>query len=157
MCNMKPYVLHPFTLLYSIRYIVLYSISIVYLRSIRFVCTFPFTCFNLYINFELYINTFILSLCTSKMIYHQGASLSEHALLFCHGTQTIDNSRICHCLLFHRDGNQNFMQPFLRSRKLLRYTHAWTKLHNVVMTQLNLIIIIILLNTRQNRRKRSTL
>ena len=61
--------------------------------------------------------------CTSKMNYHPGASLSEHAfadLMFCHGTQTMDNSRICHCLLFHEHGKQNFVQPFLRSRKLLR-------------------------------------
>ena len=72
------------------------------------------------------------------MIYHRGASLSEHALLVRHGTQTIDNSRICHCLLFGECGKQNFVQPFLRSRKLLRYTRAWTKLHNVVMTRLNL-------------------
>ena len=42
------------------------------------------------------------------------------------------NLGICHCLLFHEHGKQNFMQPFLRSRKLLRYTHAWTKLHNKV-------------------------
>ena len=76
--------------------------------------------------------------CTSKMIHHWGVSLSEHALLLCHGTQTTDNSRICHCLQFHEYGKQNFVHPFLRSRKLLRYTHAWTKLHNVVMTQLNL-------------------
>ena len=28
------------------------------------------------------------------MLYHQGASLSDRALLSCHGTQTMDNSRI---------------------------------------------------------------
>ena len=49
--------------------------------------------------------------------------------MFCHGTQIIDNSRICHCLLFHEHGKQNFVQPFRRLRKLLRYTHSWTKLH----------------------------
>ena len=41
---------------------------------------------------------------TSKMIYHQQASMSEQCiadLMFCHGTQTMDNSEICHCLLFH--------------------------------------------------------
>ena len=75
---------------------------------------------------------------TSKMIYHRGASLSEHAPLFCHGTETIGYSRICHCLLFHEYSKQNSVQPFLRLRKLLRYTHAWTKLHNVVMTWMNL-------------------
>ena len=37
---------------------------------------------------------------TSEMIYHRGTSLSEHAQLFCHGTQTTDDGRICHCLLF---------------------------------------------------------
>ena len=55
--------------------------------------------------------------------------------MFCHsGTQTMDNSRICHCLLFHEHGKQNFVQPLLWSRKLLRYTHTWTKLHNEVMS-----------------------
>ena len=52
----------------------------------------------------------------------------------CHGTQITDNSRICHCLLFHEHGKQNFMQQFHLSRKLLRYTHTWTKLHNNVMS-----------------------
>ena len=46
----------------------------------------------------------------------------------------MDNSRICHCLLFHEHGKQNFVQPFRLSRKLLHYTHAWTKLHNEVMS-----------------------
>ena len=41
---------------------------------------------------------------------------------------------ICHCLLFHKHDKQNFMQPFHLSRKLLRYTHAWTTLHNKVMS-----------------------
>ena len=45
-------------------------------------------------------------------------------------TQTMDDSRICHCLLFHEHGKQNFMQPFLRSTKLLRWTHAWTNFTN---------------------------
>ena len=26
-------------------------------------------------------------------------------LMFCLGTQVMDNSRICHCLLFHEHGN----------------------------------------------------
>ena len=69
------------------------------------------------------------------MIYHQGASLSKHDLMFCHGTQTTDNSRICHCLLFDEHDKHNFVQPFLQSRKLLRlYTHALTKLHTEVMS-----------------------
>ena len=41
-------------------------------------------------------------------------------LMFCHGTQIMENSRICHCLLFHEHGKQNFVQPHLRSSKLLR-------------------------------------
>ena len=37
----------------------------------------------------------------------------------------MDNSRICHHLVFHDRGKQNFVQPFLRSRKLLRLpTHT---------------------------------
>ena len=39
-----------------------------------------------------------------------GASLSKQyiaELMFCHGTQT--NSGVCHCLLFHKRGKQNFM------------------------------------------------
>ena len=32
----------------------------------------------------------------------------------------MDNSRICHRLLFHEHGKQYFVQPFLRSIKLLR-------------------------------------
>ena len=55
-------------------------------------------------------------------------------VMFCHGTQIMDNSRICHCLLFHEHGKQNFVQPFCLSRKLLRYTNARTKLHNEVMS-----------------------
>ena len=58
----------------------------------------------------------------------------HNLLMFCHGTQIMDNSRICDCLLFHEHGKQNFVQPFRLSRKLLRYTHAWTKLHNEVMS-----------------------
>ena len=46
----------------------------------------------------------------------------------------MDNSRVCHCLLFHEHGKQNFVQPFCLSTKLLCYTHAWTKLHNEVMS-----------------------
>ena len=62
------------------------------------------------------------------------------SMLFCHGTQTMDNRRICHCLLFHEHGKQNFVQPFLRSRKLLRlytlldYTSQWSHEKFVVNT-----------------------
>ena len=65
---------------------------------------------------------------TSKLVHHRGASLSEHPLLI-YVLSWHTNLRICHCLLFHEHGKQNFVQPFLWSRKLLRYTHAWTKLH----------------------------
>ena len=54
--------------------------------------------------------------------------------MFCCGTQIMNNSRICHCLLFYEHGKKNFVQPFCLSRKLLRYTHAWTKLHNKLMS-----------------------
>ena len=36
--------------------------------------------------------------------------------------------------VFHGHGKQSFVQPFGLSRKLLRYTHAWTTLHNKVMS-----------------------
>ena len=58
-------------------------------------------------------------------------------LMFCHGTQIMDNSRIYHCLLFHEHGKQNFVQPFQSSRKLLHYTHAWTEPHNKVMSRIS--------------------
>ena len=43
----------------------------------------------------------------------------------------MDNSRICHCRYFMSMVSKNFVQPFLRSRELLRYTHAWTELHKL--------------------------
>ena len=49
----------------------------------------------------------------------------------CHGIQTMDNSRICHCRCFMSMVSKNFVQPFFRSRGLLRYTHAWTELHKL--------------------------
>ena len=42
------------------------------------------------------------------------AGVSKADIMFCCGTQTMDNSRICHCLLFHEHGKENFMQPFLQ-------------------------------------------
>ena len=66
-----------------------------------------------------------------------GGEPERACIAVCHGTQIkgfMDNSRICHCLLFHEHGKQNFVQPFRLPRKLLRYTHAWTKLHNKVMS-----------------------
>ena len=68
------------------------------------------------------------------MIYHQHERACIADVMFCHGIQIMANSRICHCLLFHEHGKQNFIQPFRLSRKLIRYTHAWTKLHNKVMS-----------------------
>ena len=53
---------------------------------------------------------------TSKVIYHQGGD-PEWAM---HCWLVMDNSKMCHCLLFHEHGKQNFVQPFLRSRKLLQ-------------------------------------
>ena len=45
---------------------------------------------------------------TSKMIYdHQGGEPERACivdLMFCHGTQIMNNSRICCCLLFHEHG-----------------------------------------------------
>ena len=74
-------------------------------------------------------------------MYHRGrAWASMRNLLFCHGTQIMDNSRICHRLLFHEHGKQNFVQLFRLSRKLLRYTHAWTKLHNEVMSWISGVV-----------------
>ena len=46
------------------------------------------------------------------------------------------NLRICHCLLFHEHGKQNFVQSQVQSpvkEATIRYTHAWTTLHNKVM------------------------
>ena len=72
---------------------------------------------------------------TSKMIYHRGGGEPERAciadLIFCHGIQTMDSSKICHCHCFMSIVSKNFMQPFLWSRKLLRYTHTWTKIHKL--------------------------
>ena len=36
---------------------------------------------------------------------------------WCHGTQTKDSSRICHCLLFHEHSKQNFVQPCISAVK----------------------------------------
>jgi len=64
---------------------------------------------------------FIVLLMTSQMIYHRGGEPEPamHCWFKCHGTQAMDNSKICHRLLFRERGKQNFVQPFLRSMKLL--------------------------------------
>ena len=57
-------------------------------------------------------------------------------LMFCHDTHTVDNSRICPCLLFHEHGNlwQTLCSYFSGQRSYYGYTHAWTKVHNEVMS-----------------------
>ena len=57
-----------------------------------------------------------------------------HCWFNIHGIQTMDNSRICHCRCFTSMVSKNFVQPFLRSRELLCYTHAWTKTSQIVMS-----------------------
>jgi len=52
------------------------------------------------------------------------ASIAD--LMFCHGTQTLGFVTVCCSMSMV----SNFVQPFCLSRKLLCYTHAWTKLHN---------------------------
>ena len=72
---------------------------------------------------------------TSKMILSSGDEQEWPCiadLMFCHGTQTTDSSKICHCLLFHEHVKQNFMQSFIRWRKLLWLHPRLTKLHNEV-------------------------
>ena len=75
---------------------------------------------------------------TSKTIYHRGCEPERRCIadiMFCHGTQTMDSSRICLCLLFHEQGKQNSVQPFLRSWKLLwLHTRLDYILHNEVMS-----------------------
>ena len=43
----------------------------------------------------------------------------HYLLMFCHGTQIMDNSRIFHCLLFHEHGKLNLW------RRLYEYHYAW--------------------------------
>ena len=66
-----------------------------------------------------------------NQVYHLGASLSEHALLIqcfvmAHKSSPTGKKRK---IRLARETNTN---PFCLSRKLFRYTHAWTKLHNKV-------------------------
>ena len=69
------------------------------------------------------------------MFYHQGVSLSEYALLFCHGTQTTDYSKICHCLLFHEHGKQNFMGDYKHSTRDPRTEDPRNRGHEDTRTQ----------------------
>ena len=64
---------------------------------------------NNYGKLSLYSQILAYQSSTSKMIYHQGMSLSKHALLhdlicFVMAHKSWDSSRICHCLLFHEHG-----------------------------------------------------
>ena len=67
------------------------------------------------------------------MIYYHGGE-PEGAMHCCHVTQAMDNSRICHRLLFHEHGKQNFVQPYLASMKVLRLHTRFIKLHTEVMS-----------------------
>ena len=53
------------------------------------------------------LNTYAYSILVRQMIYHRGGE-PERADLS-HGTQAMDNSRICHRLLFHERGKQYFV------------------------------------------------
>ena len=53
------------------------------------------------------LNTYAYSILVRQMIYHRGGK-PERADLS-HGTQAMDNSRICHRLLFHERGKQYFV------------------------------------------------
>ena len=64
-------------------------------------------------------------------------------LIFCPVIQTMDSSRICHCRCFMSMVSKNFMQLFLWARKLLCYTHAWTKIHKLS----SLVLVMSLLMT----------
>ena len=60
------------------------------------------------------------------MIYHRGAEPERamHCWLKWHGTQAMDNSRICHRLLFHERGKQYFV--LLRLHTRFNYTSHWS-------------------------------
>ena len=73
------------------------------------------------------LNIVSLSSSTLQEIYHRGGK-PERAMHCCHGTQAMDNNRICHHLLFNECGKQYFVQSFngLRSMKLLRLSLNFT-------------------------------
>ena len=60
--------------------------------------------------------------------------MSNALLIYCHGTQAMDNSRICHHLLFHERGKQYFVHAAISSvNEATEATHtAFTKLHTEV-------------------------
>ena len=60
------------------------------------------------------------------MIHHR-ASLSKQFLaflIFCHGTQTIHNSKLCHCLLFHEHVKQTSAKQW-SSYQIIIITTCW--------------------------------
>ena len=64
---------------------------------------------------------------TSQMIYHRGGWdwASNTVPIKCYGTQAMDNSRICHCLLFHERGKQYFvLSHFFSQWSYWGYTHT---------------------------------
>ena len=67
------------------------------------------TCAN-----EQLLALLIILTCPDKDIKMQTMPLDNAVKIY------LCNSRIYHCLLFHDYGKQNFVQPFLPSRKLLR-------------------------------------
>ena len=67
------------------------------------------------------------------MIIIGGASLSEQCTAdLCHGIQAIDNSRICHRLLFHEHGIKAILCAAISS--VNEATKALTKLQTKVMS-----------------------
>ena len=76
----------------------------------------------------------VATIYTSKMIYHQGATLSEHALLIEYFVTVYKpwiTAGFVTVTVFLSMVSKNFVEPFLQSRKLLRYTHAWAKIHKL--------------------------
>ena len=60
-----------------------------------------------------------------KVILRHTNVIHEHVtiiLMFCRGTQTMDNNRICHWLLFHEHGKQNFGSHFSGQGSYYDYT-----------------------------------
>ena len=80
------------------------------------------------------------------MIYHRGASLSEYALLFCHAHKPWIKAGFVTVCCSVSMVSKNFMQPFLRSTKLLLSTHThtlglnFTNCHELNLWRLDVII-----------------
>ena len=70
------------------------------------------------------------------MVYHRGRAWASIHCWF-NVLSRYTNLGICHCLLFHEHGKQNFVQPQVQSlvkEVTIHYTPAWTKLYNEVMS-----------------------